>query len=146
MVGCVLSQLKTSELYILSWEKRLRSSASTKNVEFLGFYPTQNVIVCLAGGYGFAPLTVIYNPKKPNVSSSPTRKYSILLRPPWRRGSVFDPRPPRHEFMCLYCSVIWFISPSLPVQFSLSLLEWPNPANAKTLMQWSFDAFSEDRL
>ena len=43
MVGYVLSQLKPSELYILSWEKGPRPSASAsftaKNVELLGLYP-----------------------------------------------------------------------------------------------------------
>ena len=48
MVGCVLSQLKPSELYILSFEKRSRPLASApfkaKNVEFLGLYPIRNTI------------------------------------------------------------------------------------------------------
>ena len=50
MVGCVLSQLKPSELYILSYEKGLglrprpRPSAffTAKNVELLGLYPILN--------------------------------------------------------------------------------------------------------
>ena len=37
MVGCVLSQLKHSELYILS-------CFTVKNVELRGFYPIPNVI------------------------------------------------------------------------------------------------------
>ena len=37
MVGCVLSQLKPSELYILSFEK-------AKNVELLGLYPIHELI------------------------------------------------------------------------------------------------------
>ena len=43
MVEYVLSQLKPSEVYILSFEKRPRPSASVffkdKNVDFLGLYP-----------------------------------------------------------------------------------------------------------
>ena len=46
LVGCVLSQLKPSELYILSFEKNPRSSASAlfkgKNVELFGLYPIRN--------------------------------------------------------------------------------------------------------
>ena len=42
MFGCVLSQQKPSELYILSFKKRPRPSASAfftaKNVELLGLY------------------------------------------------------------------------------------------------------------
>ena len=38
MVGCVLSQLKPSEFYILSFEK-------VKNVEFLGLYPIRKMII-----------------------------------------------------------------------------------------------------
>ena len=48
MVRCVLSQLKPSELHILSFEKKPRPSASAlfkaKNVEFLGLYPIHIVI------------------------------------------------------------------------------------------------------
>ena len=40
MFGCVLSQLKPSELYILSCEKSLASTLFiAKNVELLGFHP-----------------------------------------------------------------------------------------------------------
>ena len=41
MVGCVLSQLKPSELYILSFGKSLglRPFPQLRNVEFLGLYP-----------------------------------------------------------------------------------------------------------
>ena len=46
MIGCVLSQLKPSELYILSFEKGLglRPLAffKNKNVELLGLYPIHN--------------------------------------------------------------------------------------------------------
>ena len=46
MVGCVLSRLKRSGLYILSWGKGLglrpRSFFTAKNVELLGLYPIQN--------------------------------------------------------------------------------------------------------
>ena len=46
MVGCVLSQLNPSELYILSFEKGPRPSASAlfkaRNVELLGLYPIQS--------------------------------------------------------------------------------------------------------
>ena len=41
MVGCVLSQLKPSELYILSFEKA-SAFFKAKNVELLGVYPIQN--------------------------------------------------------------------------------------------------------
>ena len=53
MVRCVLSQLKLSELYILSSEKRLglrpRPFFKAKNVELLGLYPIhrRHVIVLL---------------------------------------------------------------------------------------------------
>ena len=43
MVGCVLSQLKPSEIYILAVEKASASAFSTaKNVELLGLYPIHN--------------------------------------------------------------------------------------------------------
>ena len=51
MVGCVLSQLKPSEFFILSCEKRARPSARdgrgatyfpAKNVELLGLYPMRS--------------------------------------------------------------------------------------------------------
>ena len=38
MVGCVLSQLKPSELYILSFETFGLDPFQAKNVEFLGLY------------------------------------------------------------------------------------------------------------
>ena len=49
MVGCVLSQLKPSEFYILSFEKSLglrpRPLSKLKNVELLGLYPIHKSIL-----------------------------------------------------------------------------------------------------
>ena len=49
MVRCVLSQLKPSELHILSCGKGARPSASAfstpKNVELLGIYPIHTVLI-----------------------------------------------------------------------------------------------------
>ena len=49
MVGCVLSQLKPSELYIPSCKKGLglrpRPFSQLRMLEFLGFYPIPNTCV-----------------------------------------------------------------------------------------------------
>ena len=45
MVGCVLSRLKLSEAYILSFEKAsdfVLGLCKAKNVELLGLYPIHN--------------------------------------------------------------------------------------------------------
>ena len=50
MVGCDLSQLKPSELYILSF-------STAKNVELLGLYPIYIHSDTIASGYGMQQVT-----------------------------------------------------------------------------------------
>ena len=71
MVGCVLSQLKPSELYILSFEK-------AKNVELLGLYPIHQLGYKHHQGIrdeGMSPMVVLI--KIQWQYESPHRNYTL---------------------------------------------------------------------